>query len=143
MFVCQSTFKKIQNELFKKIDDLTTTGKLFYFPEFIENEKVELFFKASDLLVLPYKFIYQSGLPFLSYHFGTPVLSTNVGGLMEDIPQNCLGLSVDINDFGQNLELFLKDEIKFWDSKKIESYSKEFFDWKKVITNYLKYYEQL
>jgi len=93
--------------------------------------------------VLPYKFIYQSGLPFLSYHFGIPILSSDVGGLREDILQNCLGLSVDMNNFRQNLELYLNGEIEFWNSNKIELYTKEIFDWNKVINNYMKYYEEL
>lgn len=135
--------KKFQNTVSNKIKELTNKGKLFYFPEFIKNNEVEIFFKASDLLVLPYKFIYQSGLPFLSYYFGVPILSSDVGGLKEDIVQNHLGLSVNMNKFEISLELFLKDQIKFWETEKIESYTKEVFDWNKVITDYIKNYEQL
>lgn len=52
---------------------------------FIPNEDVERYFKAADALVLPYVDIFQSGLPFLAYSFGLPVIATDVGALAEEI----------------------------------------------------------
>ena len=59
--------------------------------EFIPDEQVELYFKAADALVLPYKDISQSGVLFLAYRFGTPVIAANVGSFREDIVEGRTG----------------------------------------------------
>lgn len=135
--------KEMRNIISQKIGNLLASGKLFYYPEFIENKNIEIYFKASDLLVLPYKFIFQSGVPFLSYNFGTPILSSDVGGLKEDIIQNCTGLSVKLEDFTQTLEMFIKEKIQFWNSEKIQFIMSKELNWNKVIKNYIENYEQL
>jgi glycosyltransferase involved in cell wall biosynthesis len=53
--------------------------------EHIPDEDIEVYFKAADALVVPYVQIFQSGLPFLAYSFGLPVLATDVGSLGEEI----------------------------------------------------------
>lgn len=53
--------------------------------EHIPDEDVEIYFKAADVLVLPYTHIFQSGVPFLAYNFGLPVIATDVGSLKDDI----------------------------------------------------------
>jgi glycosyltransferase involved in cell wall biosynthesis len=52
---------------------------------FIPEAEVELYFKAADVAVIPYVAIFQSGVPFLSYGFGLPVIATDVGSLRNDI----------------------------------------------------------
>jgi len=59
--------------------------------EYIPDEKVEVFFKASDVLVLPYTHVFQSGVLFLGYSFGLPVIATDVGSLREEIIENRTG----------------------------------------------------
>tara|TARA_Y100000310_G_scaffold322896_1_gene382561 strand:+ start:28960 stop:30018 length:1059 start_codon:yes stop_codon:yes gene_type:complete len=51
--------------------------------EFVPNEKVNQYFCASDLIVLPYKSATQSGVVPIAYHFNKPVVVSNVGGLPE------------------------------------------------------------
>lgn len=53
--------------------------------EFIPDHDIELYFKAADVLVLPYRHIYESGVLFLGYSFGLPVLAADVGSLREEI----------------------------------------------------------
>jgi D-inositol-3-phosphate glycosyltransferase len=53
--------------------------------EYIRNDQTEWYFKAADVLVLPYRHIFQSGVLFLGYSFGLPVVATDVGSLREDI----------------------------------------------------------
>jgi glycosyltransferase involved in cell wall biosynthesis len=53
--------------------------------EFIPDEEMEVYFKAADVLVLPYKEIFQSGVLFLGYSFGLPVIVTDVGSFKEDV----------------------------------------------------------
>lgn len=52
---------------------------------YIGDDETELYFKAADVLVLPYTQIFQSGVLFLSYSFGLPVIATETGSLQDDI----------------------------------------------------------
>jgi len=58
---------------------------------YIPEEEVEVYFKASDVLILPYTHIYQSGVLFLSYYFGLPVVAADVGSLREDVIEGRTG----------------------------------------------------
>jgi glycosyltransferase involved in cell wall biosynthesis len=51
----------------------------------IPDEETELYFKAADLLVLPYTHIFQSGVLVLAYSFGLPVVASDVGCFREDV----------------------------------------------------------
>ncbi len=59
---------------------------------YIPDAEVETYFKASDVLLLPYRFIFQSGVLFLSYSFGLPVIASDVGSLREEIVEGQTGL---------------------------------------------------
>jgi D-inositol-3-phosphate glycosyltransferase len=53
--------------------------------QFIPDDQVEPYFKAADAVVIPYVDIFQSGVPFLAFSFGLPVIATDVGSLREDV----------------------------------------------------------
>lgn len=59
--------------------------------KFIPDSDVERYFKAADALVLSYTSIFQSGLPFLSYRFGLPIIATDVGAFREIIREGETG----------------------------------------------------
>lgn len=58
---------------------------------YIPDEDTELYFKAADVLVLPYTYVFQSGVLFLGYSFGLPVIATDVGSLEEDVLEGRTG----------------------------------------------------
>lgn len=59
--------------------------------EYVPDADTEIYFKAADLFVLPYTHIFQSGVLFLGYNFGLPVVATDVGSLREDIVEGTTG----------------------------------------------------
>lgn len=59
--------------------------------KFIPDDDVELYFKAADVLVMPYVQIFQSGVPFLAFNYGLPVVATDVGALREDVVEGING----------------------------------------------------
>jgi len=65
--------------------------------EFIPNTEVHKYFCASDLVVQPYKSATQSGITQVAYHFNKPMITTNVGGLAELIPNRKVGYVVNTN----------------------------------------------
>ena len=82
--------------------------------EFIPDEETELYFKAADVLVLPYTHIYQSGVLFLGYSFGLPVIASDVGALRQDIVENKTGYvfkAEDPADLARNIERYFASEL--------------------------------
>lgn len=59
--------------------------------EFIPDDETEVYFKAADVLVLPYTEIFQSGILFLAYAFGLPVIATDVGQFRDDVVEGVTG----------------------------------------------------
>jgi glycosyltransferase involved in cell wall biosynthesis len=66
-------------------------GRILLRADFIPDDETEFYFKAADVLVLPYKDIFQSGVLFLGYSFGLPALAADVGSLKDDIVEGKTG----------------------------------------------------
>jgi glycosyltransferase involved in cell wall biosynthesis len=73
------------------IDGEVKQGRILLKAGYIPDEDVEVYFKAADALVLPYRDIYQSGVLFLGQSFGLPVLAADVGSLKDDIQEETGG----------------------------------------------------
>jgi len=61
---------------------------------FVPNERVGVYFSASDVVVLPYRSATQSGIVPIALQMRRPVISTNVGGLAEMVHDGVTGLLV-------------------------------------------------
>jgi glycosyltransferase involved in cell wall biosynthesis len=46
--------------------------------EYIPDEEIEVYYKSADVLILPYKHIFQTGILFIAYYFGLPVIAKDV-----------------------------------------------------------------
>lgn len=79
--------------------------------EFIENSEIVNYFCAADIVAQPYKDATQSGVTQIAYHFEKPMLTTNVGGLSEMVPDGKVGYVVapDINEISEALLHFFND----------------------------------
>ena len=106
--------------------------------KFVPDAETEIYFKATDVLVLPYTHIFQSGVLFLGYSFGLPAIAADVGSLKEEIfdgktgfvfePKNAAALARAIkNYFESDLHLEL-------DSRRaeIQNFANERYSWSKV-----------
>ena len=68
--------------------------KVILHTEFIPDGDVAKYFCASDLVVQPYKHATQSGVTQIAYYFNKPMITTNVGGLAEIVPDEKVGFVV-------------------------------------------------
>jgi glycosyltransferase involved in cell wall biosynthesis len=84
---CESYWAEIQ----QTIKRLGLQAHVIERIEYIPDEKVEVYFKATDAVLLPYTHIFQSGVLFLGYSFGLPVIAADVGSLREDIMEGRTG----------------------------------------------------
>ncbi|KHD35736.1 hypothetical protein NL50_12270 [Clostridium acetobutylicum] len=66
--------------------------------KFIQDKDICYYFSASDVVVLPYLEIYQSGVVQLAYAYCKPVIASNIGGLGEVVENNKTGILVPKDD---------------------------------------------
>jgi D-inositol-3-phosphate glycosyltransferase len=66
-------------------------GRVLLRGEYVPDGETEIYFKAADVLVLPYRYIYESGVLYLGYSFGLPVLAANVGSLRDEVVEGKTG----------------------------------------------------
>jgi D-inositol-3-phosphate glycosyltransferase len=88
------------DEIQQTIRRIDRDGRIVCKIKFIPDEEMELYLKAADVLVLPYKEIFQSGVLFLAYSFGLPVVAANVGSFREEIIDGRTGFLCDSCDAG-------------------------------------------
>lgn len=62
--------------------------------KYIPNEDVAMYFQSADVVVLPYTSATQSGIVQIAFGLGTPVITTDVGGLPEAVDHGKTGLVV-------------------------------------------------
>jgi glycosyltransferase involved in cell wall biosynthesis len=82
--------------------------------QFIPVGEVETYFAAADCLVLPYKRIFQSGVIFLAYRFGLPIIAMDVGSFREDIIEGVTGFICkpdDAEDMAEKLQMFFNSNL--------------------------------
>jgi glycosyltransferase involved in cell wall biosynthesis len=78
---CEDYVSAVQRE----IDDNGLHARVVWRLEYIPDEETELYFKVADVVALPYTHVFQSGVLFLAYSFGLPVIATDVGSFRHDI----------------------------------------------------------
>ena len=71
---------------------------------YIPDDETEIYFKAADVLALPYTHIFQSGVLFLAYSFGLPVVASDVGSFGEDVIEGVTGFLCRPRDAGSLAE---------------------------------------
>lgn len=95
----------VAGEFYDKMEDYTVLiknlgikEKVIIYNKFIPDDEVKHFFSACDLVVQPYRTATQSGVTQIAYHFGVPMVVTNVGGLPEIVEEGKTGYLADVNE---------------------------------------------
>jgi len=125
---------EIQQTLSREFNPLQIILKVQYIPD----DEMELYLKAADVLVLPYKEIFQSGVLFLGYSFGLPVVATDVGSFREEIIEGRTGFLCkpgDPSDLANSLETYFASDL-YRDLKnrrqEIKDYARRQHSWEAV-----------
>lgn len=95
---------------------------------YIPDEEVEYYFTAADCIVLPYRNIYQSGVVFMAYTFGLPLLAADVGNFRNDVPEGKAGYLFESGNTGD----LSKTILKYFESEmyhNLDSTRKALKDW--------------
>jgi D-inositol-3-phosphate glycosyltransferase len=107
--------------------------------EYVPDEETELYFKAADVLALPYTHIFQSGVLFLGYSFGLPVIAADIGPLKEEVIEGKTGFVFkpqDSSDLARTIRKYFESElfrnVESW-RQQIKEYANERYSWDKVV----------
>jgi glycosyltransferase involved in cell wall biosynthesis len=107
-------FEPYWQQVRRALDQSGLAGRIVAHIEHIADDHVERYFKAADVLVVPYVDIFQSGVPFLAYSFGVPVIATDVGALREDIVEGQTGFvcrPMDPADLALTIQNFFRSSL--------------------------------
>jgi glycosyltransferase involved in cell wall biosynthesis len=83
------TDKRYENKLKHIIGD---DRRITFEPNFVENELIQIYIKASSYGVLPYKEILHSSNSILYFTFGRPVIVPDIGWFPEIFRENRVGI---------------------------------------------------
>lgn len=73
---------------------------------YVPDDEVAYFYRCADLVVLPYVRIYQSGVALLAMSYGSPVLVSDIDGMLEAVEDERTGFvfrSMDPNHLAQRI----------------------------------------
>jgi D-inositol-3-phosphate glycosyltransferase len=107
---CKSYWKMIEASLDRCVDHDRILRKI----QFIPDAETEVYFKAADVVALPYRHIFQSGVLSLSYSFGVPVIASDVGALREEIIEGKTGFvckAEDSTDLAMVIEKYFTSDL--------------------------------
>jgi len=136
-------------EICGETEELTRRGIVIREGRFIFDEETEVYFKAADVIVMPYTSIFQSGVIFLAYSFGLPVIAADVGSLRSDIEEGKTGYLCRPNDPGSLAEMieryFSSDLYGCLNERRpeIKEFASERNSWSEVRDMTVKVYREL
>jgi D-inositol-3-phosphate glycosyltransferase len=102
------------DQIQRTINGHDNRGQVLQEIRYIPDEETELYFKAADVLALPYTHVFQSGVLFLGYSFGLPVVGADVGSVREEIIENRTGFLCRSNDsagLAKALEKYFESDL--------------------------------
>lgn len=111
---------------------------------YVNNEEVGLYFSCADVVVLPYVDATQSGIVQIAYGFGTPVITTKVGGLPEAVEDGVTGFLVD----ARNSKQLSAAIVRFYDGNHESEFRQQIkrransFDWAEEVESIEFFIEQ-
>jgi glycosyltransferase involved in cell wall biosynthesis len=136
------------NEIRRTIANSDIGDRVIEKIEYVPDEETEVYFKAADVLILPYAHVFQSGVLFLGYSFGLAAIAADVGSLKEEIIEDETGLVFkprDSSDLASKIEEYFKSELfRNLETRQaqIKKYANERYSWSKaaaIITNTYSY----
>ena len=117
----------------EQIQNLGIKDNLILHTDFIGDSEVKKFFCAADVVVQPYRSATQSGVTPLAYHFETPMIVTNVGGLPDMVPDGKAGLIAEPNaaSLAEKIIGYFEKGDAFFNPHLVEEKKK--FSWEKLV----------
>jgi glycosyltransferase involved in cell wall biosynthesis len=106
--------QQYSDEIRRTIDGHASRKQVLQKFQYIPDEETELYFKGADVLALPYTHVFQSGVLFLGYSFGLPMVGAEVGSIREEVIEGCTGFlcaPCDSNDLARAIEKYFESDL--------------------------------
>ncbi len=117
-------------------------GKVHIIDRFITHKEMLYLFRISDILVLPYTKIYQSGVLLIAMSYGLPVLASDLAAFKEIIEHEKNGLlfeSNNINDLRNQINNYIiNDKLLREIAANARKLMKENYSWDNIAEKYLR-----
>jgi glycosyltransferase involved in cell wall biosynthesis len=141
--VWQSDFSKYQTLIEKHQLESMISLNIKYIPD----EEVATYFAASDLIVLPYKRIYQSGVLLMTMSYGKPVLVSDLEAMKETINDGVNGFTFEnenSDSLASKIEYAMNNSDLLFDvARQSKKDIIEKFDWADIGLETAKLYSEL
>ena len=129
------------------ITQLTLEDAVVLEARFIPDEEVEDIFTASDVVALPYRKAYYSGVIKLAYSHRKAVVVSRLGGLVELLREGETGYFAEVgdpDDLADKLLLLLKDdELRQQMGEAARTWVEREFSWSKTAAQLTQVYDRL
>lgn len=131
------------------LDSLENSKSVITHLRFVHDHEAEIFFKAADVIVLPYREIFQSGILFLAYRFGLPAIVTDVGSLRDEVLEGSTGFVCRAEDpaaLAETIEKYFSSNLfEELTSRRntIKAFALDRYSWKQAATDTLQVYGRL
>lgn len=119
---------------FEIIENKNLRDQVIMSNDFIADSQVADYFNASTLVVQPYKDATQSGVTQIAYHFEKPMITTNVGGLAEIVPDGKVGFITkpEVKEIADAIVRFFEEKKEDEFIKNIKT-EKQNYSWERMI----------
>ena len=119
----------------KIIDDLKLQDRVICKLGFIAADEIDLIFKSSDLVLLPYRhFDAQSGVGALILPYGIPLVVSNTGGLTDYVKSDtCIVQQDNPEELGEKIQFIFNDPVLYEQLKKDILETKKGLDWETIV----------
>lgn len=116
------------------IDENRMNDRVHVVTDFIPANQVSIYFSAADIVVQPYRSATQSGISQIAYHFGLPMIVSNVGGLPEIVTDKVSGyvVSPDEKSVAKAMTDFFENDRSDAMRRGVQQ-EKEKFTWDKMV----------
>lgn len=131
-------------EILEQINKLELKDYISFTPTFLSNEQLFMEIANCDCGIMPYLRATQSGLPYIYYSFGKPIIMSNVGGLPEQCNEK---IAILFNPNVKELTKAIMLMVKRIKNRQInQSDFTNFlmkYNWNKTVHKYIKLYKDL
>jgi D-inositol-3-phosphate glycosyltransferase len=106
--------EKYLDDILHKINADSNRASVLLKLEYIPDDQTEWYFKAADVLALPYTHVFQSGVLFLAYSFGLPVVASDIASVREEVIEGNTGFickSCDSLDLARAVEAYFASDL--------------------------------
>jgi glycosyltransferase involved in cell wall biosynthesis len=127
-------FWKNEDKYKKMISNYKLDNNVRVIGEYVPDKDIQLYYKAADALVMPYKTATGTGVSKIALYYDLPIIGTIVGDLKDYFEPSGAGIFVEPN----NIDALYRAIMKFINSDK-SMYAKsmkelkETFSWEKLI----------